>query len=691
MRLSHLGAETGHIHAEGVTNGGTGTQSFDTGTKRTGTRSYKFDGAAGGNFIRSLWAFSGVTGRTYWATCWFYVPAASGLPTNANRLLGFLNGAATLNVASVELTSGGKIRLMIGHDGGGNQAQQGSDSSATVTTDTWYRLDLGVETGAGSVDYAECWLDGTSVASGTGISYSDAAPGLLYWGWGAGAVGAAGPGANKVVYVDDILLQDEQGSVNNTRPSGDEKVVLLLPTADSARDAGWVTGASGTTSLFEAVNNIPPAGLDNASATSTSQIENAVSTTVQEYDATMTTYSAAGIGAADTITAIYALIEGGNSSTTGSDTIGVSVESNPVIAETTPSIDVNDGTFPTGWLRGATGIEENPTVTIGTAPVMSVRKNIASTRVSTVCFMGMYVSYVESLVDTLTRDVPQTVHILTALTRTIGQTARISTAAVTRDVTQTAIIADTKTRSVTQDAHVLVTNARTVSETVHILTEITRSLAQTGSISVAGLTRTIPETVHIGVSGLTRDVPQDADVIVPDLWTRDIPQDAHVLVVGTRSVAETAHILTELTRAVGQTAHVQEVALTRAIPQSAYINQAGQVDVPQDAHILVTSARTITQDVHITDRYTRAFDQDAHILVVSARAVTQTAHVAIIVTRAITQDAAISVAGLARSVPQAAVIDVPTAANDSSDLLHLGQDYGVVLPRVLAGLIKSHG
>jgi hypothetical protein len=684
-RLGHWGAETGHLHAEGMVTW-SGAAAIVTTAPRSGSRCFQYTASAGNAAALDRLSITTVSGTRYWKTLWFYFPSATGTPSATARLFAMHTAGLTANLFGVAITSGGKIQLVQG-----GATQIGSDSAASVATDTWHRLDVGWEIATAGNDYVEAWFDGVSVASSSGSSLWTTLAGDLLIGQTDGVVGSAGFGANKVVRIDDMIFQDNQGSVNNTRSSGDEKVVLLLPTADSARDAGWVTGASGTTSLFEAVNNIPPAGLDNASATSTSQIENAVSTTAQEYDATMTTYSAAGIGAADTITAIYALIEGGNSSTTGSDTIGVSVESNPVIAETTPSIDVNDGTFPTGWLRGATGIVENPTVTIGTAPVMSVRKNIASTRVSTVCFMGMYVSYVESLVDTLTRDVPQTVHILTALTRTIGQTARISTAAVTRDVTQTAVIADTKTRDVTQDAHVLVTNARTVAETAHILTEITRSLAQTGSISVAGLTRTIPETVHIGVAGLTRDVPQDADVTVPALWTRDIPQDAHVLVVGTRSVAETAHILTELTRVVGQTAHVQEVALTRAIPQSAYINQAGQVDVPQDAHILVTSTRTITQDVHITDRYTRAFDQDAHILVVSARAVTQTAHVAIIVTRAITQDAAISVAGLVRSVPQAAVIDVPTAANDSSDLLHLGQDFGVVLPRVLAGLIKSHG
>jgi hypothetical protein len=394
-RIIHLGGETGHIHAEGVTTGGTGTQTFDTGTKRTGTRAYKFDGGAGGNFIRALYAFTGATSRTYWATCWFHLPAGTGLPATANRLLGFLNTGATLNICSIELTAGGKIQLRIGHDGSGNSAQHGSDSSATVTHSTWYRLDLAVETAAGANDYAECWLDGTSVASGTGLSFSDSAPGILYWGWGAGASGAAGPGANEVVFVDDILLQDEQGSANNTLPAEDEGVVLLLPESDFANVSDrWLEGAGGTTNLWEAVNNIPPAGVSTGSSTATSQIENAINNTTNEYDALMQSYATAGLGSSDVVTAVYSLVEGANSSTTGSDTLDFLMHGgNPSESTNRQSIDIVASTYPSGWNRLVGPPQENPSVVIATSPKVGVAKVVGTTRVATVCLMSMYVSY----------------------------------------------------------------------------------------------------------------------------------------------------------------------------------------------------------------------------------------------------------------------------------------------------------
>jgi hypothetical protein len=89
------------------------------------------------------------------------------------------------------------------------------------------------------------------------------------------------------------------------------------------------------------------------------------------------------------------VMEGGNSSTTGTDTLGLSVASNPAIAEATVNIDVNDGTYPTGWNRGATVMSENPSVTLGTAPVMELRKLVATNRTNACCFLGMYVAYTE--------------------------------------------------------------------------------------------------------------------------------------------------------------------------------------------------------------------------------------------------------------------------------------------------------
>lgn len=372
-RIVHFGAELGHIHADNLTVNGAGS-TYDTSVVRSGARSYKFDASA----TQSLfYNFTGAVSRRVWATVWFRLPAATGLPSIASRLLVFQTGAGT-TLCGATLRADGKIRLT-------DQANAliGSDSVATIAVDTWYRLDLAVEIETGSLDYAEVRLDGATVASTTTGAFSDTAPGRLHFGW------FDDPGTSEVVYIDDVVINDEQGSVNNTWPAN-ERVYALRPTADSARDAGWLDGGGGTTSLFEAVNNVPPTG--TTTAVNGSQIKNAVSTTTEEYDATMTTYTAAGVGATDTVTAVYGVWEAGSSSTTGSDTIAGEVESNPAIAEATSTVDSVVGVYPTGWNRGQTVIAENPTVTLGTAPVMSMRKAVATTRIHQVALMAMVVS-----------------------------------------------------------------------------------------------------------------------------------------------------------------------------------------------------------------------------------------------------------------------------------------------------------
>lgn len=376
-RVFHAGAEIGHSHTDAAF-GEVGTAfTYDTGTVRSGSRSWKIDASAASYVLYTLSA--GAVGRRWFATIWFYVPSASGLPGSDSRILAIQTGAAAM-LCGARLTTAGKIQLV---DQAGTQI--GSDSAETVATNTWHRLDLGVRINVGSTDYAECRLNGVSVASTTTGAFSDTAPARVLFGW------FDDPGTSEVLFFDDFILNDDTGTTNLTWAL-DESVLLLLPTAVAARDAGWVGGGGGTTNLYEAVNNIPPAGLDNAAATDTSQVENAVSTTTDEIDFTMTTYTAAGVGASDLITAVYAVMAGGNSSTTGTDTIGLEVESNPAIAESVVSVDVNDGTYPTGWLRGQTAVSEMPVVARGTGPVASLRKGVATTRVCACCFVGMQVS-----------------------------------------------------------------------------------------------------------------------------------------------------------------------------------------------------------------------------------------------------------------------------------------------------------
>jgi hypothetical protein len=253
-RLSILGAETGHIHAEDVSLTGT-TQTFDTSVKRTGTRAFKFDSSAACYLQQTV---AGPLDTRLFITAWVYFPTATGYPGSNSRILVANTGTPAV-VASLRVTTAGKLQLL---NSAGTQI--GSDSSETMALDTWHRIDLGVETRTGATDYAEGRLNGVSIASTTTGNFTDNGIANFQFGW------IDDPGTSEVLYVDDVVVNSEAGLTNNTWAL-DEKVVLLLPTADSEVD-GWAQPDGGTTSLFEAVNNIPPAGLDSGAATDTSQI-----------------------------------------------------------------------------------------------------------------------------------------------------------------------------------------------------------------------------------------------------------------------------------------------------------------------------------------------------------------------------------------------------------------------------------
>ena len=379
-RLGHWGAELGHEHAEGLTTGGT-VPTFDTAVKRSGARSFKaVVGAAGTSYHQ--YAFTGAVGTTYYACMHLYVPTGGFSSTSAG-ILQFLTGAGG-NLCRVDITTAQKLGLL--NSGFG---LVGSIGTTTLLVNTWYRVELVCRVvGGANDDTLELYLDGTLVASSAIQNIGTTAPGQLRMGIQAHS------GTGMTMQWDDIALNDSVGSVN-TGLVGDQKIYVLVGTAD-VNDGNWTTALGGSDSglTYDASNNIPPVGLSTSSVTNdNAQNENAAATAPNNMDVRMQTYTAAGVGASDTVTAIQTVVEVGSSSTTGTDTISHSVVSNPAIAAgAATSCDIVAGTYPSGWNRGVGTMTENPTVTKGTGPVMRITKDIAITRINACCLMAMVVA-----------------------------------------------------------------------------------------------------------------------------------------------------------------------------------------------------------------------------------------------------------------------------------------------------------
>lgn len=303
---------------------------------------------------------------------------------------------------AIMLESGGTaiVRLTLNTTGTLTVTPNGGTTTATstsaLTADATYHrieLDAGWNAGAGVRVYVD-GVEWASVSTGTVTTGTALDVGVI-------------TSATTDLYFDDIVaFSDDLGGV--TWP--DWKVVLLKPTADSNR-GNWTGGAAGTTNLWDALNNAPPVGLTAGSDTDTSQIQNAVSATYPATAAqlgqfTCQSYLAGGIGSSDTIRAVQAVCNHGEGIATGTKPGGVFIVSNPAQGTLGDWFDYGDdagacGTWPfttagtptRGWFTAAATPVANPSVTLGTQPVVGVQKDVASTREGHVAFAGIYVVY----------------------------------------------------------------------------------------------------------------------------------------------------------------------------------------------------------------------------------------------------------------------------------------------------------
>lgn len=308
----------------------------------------------------------------------FYINVAT-LP-NVKTLIYSGAAGAISQAQGIFLNTSGSLTIT---DGAGVTAT----SSVTLSLNAWHQISLAVNTTDGS-NFISLTIDGSLQAQVT----STAGQTLLYdtAQLGVGVENTSTPTCD--VYFDDVLF------ANTFSVIGPGQQVLLLPTADSAI-GNWTAGAGGVTNLFNAVKNIPPAGVAAASETNTSQIKNGSSTVPSDYTATCQSYTAKGITTGSTVNAVSSIVADGIEDTT--QTFGlVFVASNPTQSAPATTFEfrygagaIAVGTFFTGWDVDLGPVSTNPVVTLGTAPTVSLRKLTSTTSKDDACFLGAYVDY----------------------------------------------------------------------------------------------------------------------------------------------------------------------------------------------------------------------------------------------------------------------------------------------------------
>lgn len=295
--------------------------------------------------------------------------------------------AGNINCWSIGSSGGAHtVYLRLNNDGTASIISAGGAATSTdvIPLKTWTRVVVGIN---GSANLPYLAIGGTTCFS-SGLQTATAAQVEMRIGQGC----VSGESTDWDVVFDDVRWYDN----SLTADVGEYKQVQSIPTAGN-NAASWTDGAGGTGDIHGSVDNIPPVGV--AASTAAAKIKNAASGSNLDYVATMQSYTVAGVPVGSTVNAVCAVCNDAEEVTTGTKAGGLWIASNPAQSASTTTFDYGDdtgtaaGTYPTGWATHLGVVSTAPSVTLTTAPTVTVRKVGSTTRVVDVDFMGLYVDF----------------------------------------------------------------------------------------------------------------------------------------------------------------------------------------------------------------------------------------------------------------------------------------------------------
>ncbi len=320
----------------------------------------------------------------------FGFDVSGGSPPANCSIFGLYDGT---NVAFVHWRTDNKLQFT---DFGGTVTID--PSGTTISSAVWYRMEIRLRNGT-TTSNGQWEIKVYDVATDTLVtSFSSSAANVStttyrpYWG-NSNSNTAAGV----TLYLANIALNDSSGSDQNSW-CGPGQIVHVLPDSDSAVGSGWQKPGGATTSLNTSLDNVPPTppnGDSTSAGDAETMVRNATSTTTSNLDETLKSYTAAGIGASDTITLLQPFAWMRRAGATAQSP-ALELVSNPAVASATATVLGTTGTFPTNWTQRTLAIQYAPTVTKGTGPVLRVGKRTATTQALLVASMGLLVEYVPS-------------------------------------------------------------------------------------------------------------------------------------------------------------------------------------------------------------------------------------------------------------------------------------------------------
>lgn len=210
----------------------------------TGTYALRCNTSAATKQVTLWGSTSNLTQGTY-VRGYFYF---SSLPDAATGLIQANNVAGSAKIRLRFRTSDNALEIYNAED----SAVVGSASTTTLTTGKWYRLELKIDTTTISSTAVEARITpegGSTETFGTGTC--NLASGIGRW-----AFGTVGVATTCDVYVDDIAINDDSGTNQNSWP-GEGHVAIMRPNATGDTETAGI-GKTGDTPGWKCIDEVTP-------------------------------------------------------------------------------------------------------------------------------------------------------------------------------------------------------------------------------------------------------------------------------------------------------------------------------------------------------------------------------------------------------------------------------------------------
>lgn len=610
----------------------TNSPTIDTTTKRSGAASLRCNPTATTAYISHAVKATAPTSDLYIR---FYLYIHSS--TNAlDSILLLRDSSEGSNYASIRLNSNRTLELW-------NEAvvasQIGSDSSA-LNADQWYRIELAYDYSATTLN---AYIDGVSFASGSGQSIGEQ-PELIRFG--------AVTSTTCDIYIDDIAVNDETGTAQNSLP-GAGSIVHMQP--DGAGDNN--NASSGD---YTDVDEVTP---DGATTKAVLDADNDI------LDVTCESSSNAGIGSSDTITLVQVGIHEGavsaaaeswalriKSASGGTTTQGTTTSHNDTTyktnGDTLPKIytltSYTDPTTSSAWTPTGTNSLDNMQIGV---------KAIDATPDINVSTLWALVEYIPT--TTTSQTILGKSRITTTTSQTILGKANIGSGDTTtpQTITGKSRITTTSTNTISGKSRVGITSSQTIQGESRIVITTPQTIqgksriTSTSSQTISGKSRVTVSTSQTiqGKSRITISTPNT------------LLGKSKITVSQLQVVLGIARVTTSTSQAIAGKSRVA-ITTTQTILGNSRIGLITSQVIQGLSRITASTSQAIQGKSRISDTTSRTIQGQSKITTVSQQTIQGIARITETTTKAIQGVSRITVLTTSDITGKASLLDISSQA-----------------------------